>query len=366
MSDEELAILWSLCPGLAPSTLRRLVRIFGGIRAFHEAQVGDWAASGGVEDAQVSRMDAWRRTLPCPDHLKRQLASRGIVVIGRGAKNYPDRLLQLADPPIALFVRGRAELLVAERQTFAIVGTRRMTGYGMEAARWIAGEMARREAVIVSGLALGVDATAHAAALEMGGDTVAVLGCGIDRCYPPSNRRLYDQIASSGALVSEYPPGTPVRKYHFPERNRLIASLSGAVVVVQAGDRSGALITAQYALELGRDVYAVPGPITSRASRGVNRLMFDGAIPLVDPSDLWPGEAGVREQHVGKVPAHLEPCYRALGRHQPIRAGELAIVAELDAGYVFGALLEMELARMVERLPDGTYHLRPASFASDG
>jgi len=361
LGDAELAIVWSLCPGLAPSTLRRLVRAFGGVRAFHEARVADWVACGGVDAAQASRMDAWRRAEPSADRLKLQLEHRGIFVLARGAEDYPSRLSDLPDPPMVVFVQGRKDLLAPQRATFGIVGTRRMTSYGMEAARWIAGEIARRDAVIVSGLAMGVDATAHAATLEMGGDTVAVLGCGIDRCYPPSNRRLYDQIASTGTLVSEYPPGTPVRKHHFPERNRLIAALSEAVIVVQAGDKSGALITAQCALDLGRDVYAVPGPITSRASRGVNRLLFDGAIPLVDPNDLFPEPADVEIAGPWKIPAHLEPCYRALARHQPIRAGELATVAGLDLGYVFGALLEMELACMVTRHPDGTYHIRPSS-----
>ncbi|AEJ43247.1 DNA-processing protein DprA [Alicyclobacillus acidocaldarius] len=359
MGDDELALVWSLCPGLAPSTLRRLVRAFGGIRAFHEAPVADWVACGGLDAAQASRLDAWRRAEPSAYRIKSQFEHRGIWVLVHGADDYPRRLSDLPDPPLVLFVRGRKECLSPERVVFGMVGTRRMTSYGMEAARWIAGEIARRGAVVVSGLAMGIDATAHAAALEVGGDTVSVLGCGIDRCYPPSNRRLYHQIASTGTLVSEYPPGTPVRKHHFPERNRLIAALSQAVIVVQAGDRSGALITAQCALDLGRDVYAVPGPITSRASRGVNRLLFDGAIPLVDPHDLFPEQTDVENGGAQKVPAHLEPCYQALARHQPIRAGELASVAHLDLGYVFGALLEMELASMVTRHPDGTYHIRP-------
>ncbi|SIS90904.1 DNA-processing protein DprA [Alicyclobacillus vulcanalis] len=358
MNDTDLVIVWSLCPGLAPSTLRRFVRAFGSLQRFHNARVTEWVESGVVDERQASRLDAWRKGTPPPERLKAQLESRGIVLLALGSDAYPERLCALPDPPLALFVRGRKELLASERAAFAVVGTRRMTAYGMEAARWIAGEMSRRQAVVVSGLALGIDATAHAAALEIGGDTVAVLGCGIDRCYPPSHRHLYEAIVSAGALVSEYPPGTPVRKHHFPERNRLIAALSEAVIVVQAGDKSGALITAQHAADLGRDVYAVPGPITSRASRGVNRLLFDGAIPLVDPADLFAQATAPQPMSQPKIPAHLERCYHALEQHQPIRAGELAEAAGLDLGYVFGALLEMELARIVVRHPDGTFHTR--------
>jgi len=363
VGDAELEIVWSMCPGLAPRALRRLVRAFGGIGPFHEARVEEWVACG-VDAAQADRMEAWRRSRPSADGLKSELERRGIFVLARGDDDYPARLFDLPDPPLALFVRGRRDLLSPEREVFGVVGTRRMTSYGMEAARWIAGEMGRRRAVVVSGLALGIDATAHAAVLEVGGDTVGVLGCGIDRVYPPANRRWYEQIASTGTLVSEYPPSTPVRKYHFPERNRLIAALSQAVIVVQAGEKSGALITAQCALDLGRDVYAVPGPITSRASRGVNRLLFDGAIPLVDPNDLFSGQADAQSASPRTIPAHLEPCYRALEQHQPIRAGELATVAHLDLGYVFGALLEMELAAIVARHPDGTYHIRPSAAPS--
>lgn len=362
LNDEELAVVWSLCPGLSPSTLRRLVKAFGGIRAFHEADVAAWIEVGRVDAAQATRMDAWRRSGASASRIRQRLEHQGIAVIARGDEAYPARLLDLQEPPMALYVRGRADLLASERSAVGIVGTRRMTSYGMEAARWIAVEAARRNVVVVSGLAIGIDATAHAAALEMGGPTVAVLGCGIDRCYPPSHRRLYDAVASNGALVSEYPPGTPVRKYHFPERNRLIAGLSEAVVVVQAGEKSGALITAHFALDLGRDVYAVPGPITSRASRGVNRLLFDGATPLVDPNDLFHGHADVEVAAERSLPAHLEPCYRALERHQPVRAGELAALAQLDLGYVFGALLELELSRVVTRHPDGTYHLLPSNM----
>ncbi len=197
---------------------------------------------------------------------------------------YPERLRRLVDAPPLLVVRGDPSVLRAP--AVAIVGARAATHYGRTVARDLAATLARAGLVVVSGLAVGVDAAAHEGALEAGGLTVAFQACGPDRVYPAVHRRLADRIARAGAVVSELPPGTPPRSPHFPLRNRLISASSLAVVVVEARRRSGSLITARHAADQGVDVFAVPGPITAPTSQGPNRLIQDGAIPLLTPTDI--------------------------------------------------------------------------------
>ena len=197
---------------------------------------------------------------------------------------YPERLRRLADAPPLLLVRGDPSVLRAP--AVAIVGARAATSYGRIVARDLAATLARAGLVVVSGLAVGVDAAAHEGALEAGGLTVAFQACGPDRVYPAVHRRLADRITRAGAVVSELPPGTPPRAPHFPLRNRLISASSLAVVVVEARRRSGSLITARHAADQGVDVFAVPGPITAPTSQGPNLLIQDGATPLLTPTDI--------------------------------------------------------------------------------
>ena len=200
----------------------------------------------------------------------------GLRVLTIQDTEYPDRLKSIYDPPLLLYVQGRMPV-IDEEVAVAMVGTRDCTPYGILAAETLSHAMARQGALIVSGLARGVDAAAHRGALLAGGLTAAVLGNGHDVIYPAENRRLYEDIAASGVLLSEYPPGTRPEGRNFPVRNRIISGLCLAAVVVEAPFGSGALITAETALEQGRDVFAVPGPITSKASQGANRLIRDGA-----------------------------------------------------------------------------------------
>jgi DNA processing protein len=214
----------------------------------------------------------------------RKLARIRARLLPFSSSAYPERLRQLVDAPPLLAVRGDPSVLRAP--AVAIVGARAATHYGRSVARDLAAILARAGVVVVSGLAVGVDAAAHEGALEAGGLTVAFQACGPDRVYPAVHRRLADRIARAGAVVSELPPGTPPRSPHFPLRNRLISASSLGVVVVEARSRSGSLITARHAADQGVDVFAVPGPITAPTSRGPNRLIQDGAIPLLDPADI--------------------------------------------------------------------------------
>lgn len=241
--------------------------------------------------ASVSDPDALLRASATPkpsegqlDRGARALARIGARLLPFSSDAYPERLRRLADAPPLLAVRGDPAALRAP--AVAIVGARAATHYGRTIAQDLAARLARAGLVVVSGLAVGVDAAAHQGALEAGGLTVAFQACGPDRVYPAVHRRLADRIARAGAVVSELPPGTPPRPPHFPLRNRLISASSLAVVVVEARRRSGSLITARHAADQGVDVFAVPGPITAPTSQGPNRLIQDGAIPLLAPDDI--------------------------------------------------------------------------------
>ncbi len=204
---------------------------------------------------------------------------RGIEILGCEDADYPEALNAIYDAPPVLFLTGKRELLKAPMM--AVVGARKCTSYGSRAAYGIGRSLTDRGYAVVSGMASGIDSWGHKGALDAGGGTVAVLGCGVDICYPPDNQPLRSQIAERGLLLSEYPPGTPPRAVFFPERNRIISGLSLGVIVVEAGERSGSLITADQALEQGRDVYCVPGSIFAPMSRGTNRLIQQGGAMLL-------------------------------------------------------------------------------------
>lgn len=208
----------------------------------------------------------------------------GIIVIEKKDPAYPDLLRQIPDPPQQLYCIGNVQLL--KMPAAALVGSRKCSEYGKQVAMNLGKNLAAAGAVTVSGMAKGIDSFGHLGALKAGGKTIAVLGCGVDVCYPAENRKLYEQILSEGLIVSEYEPGTGPMPYMFPQRNRIIAGLSRVVTVVEAGRDSGALITAGLAEDFGREVYAVPGNITSMWSLGTNKLISDGAMPVVVLDDV--------------------------------------------------------------------------------
>ncbi|MDQ4128212.1 MAG: DNA-processing protein DprA [Actinomycetota bacterium] len=217
-----------------------------------------------------------------PDALQGRLATQGIRVVTLADEAYPSRLREVPDPPPTLFVKGE----VSEAVSVALVGSRKATAAGLDTARALGRALGERGVCVVSGLALGVDAAAHQGALEVGGNTLGVLGCGIDIVYPKEHRDLFESVAQSGAIVSEYCLGEAPLAWRFPARNRIIAGLCDVVVVVEAPEKSGALITARHALEAGRDVWAVPGPPGALEYRGSNRLLADGAGVLWDISEF--------------------------------------------------------------------------------
>ena len=282
MDDRERAcwVAFNRVPGIGVARFRLLLERFGSLAAAWQAPPRDLAQAG-LDRRALDALLAARPQLRPERELERVGRLRAKVVTWHDAA-YPPLLAAIPDPPPVLYVRGR----LAADQALAIVGTRRATLYGRDAAERLAADLASAGLTIVSGLAKGIDTHAHRGALKGGGRTIAVLGHGIDTCYPPENRRLAAEIAERGALVTDYAVGTGPLGENFPPRNRIISGLAAGVLVVEAGETSGALITSRYAAEQGRDVFAVPGPITAHASRGCHRLIQDGAKLVTSAEDV--------------------------------------------------------------------------------
>jgi DNA processing protein len=290
--------------------------------------------------------------------------------ITRSEASYPRLLGEIADPPKRLYISGRA---LDQAPYIAVVGTRKATAYGLDVARRLASELTEAGLVVVSGLARGIDAAAHEGALAAKGTTVAVLGCGLDVCYPRRNMALYRRIAAEGTLVSEYELGTGPRSHHFPHRNRIIAGMSLGVVVVEGRRDGGAMITARLAMESGREVFAIPGPAYSVASEGPHALICDGARLITGAGDvieelglLRPPPSGTPTGPSGPTEltgANLEPLnpdeaavLRALG-HQPELLDKVASVCGRPAAAVAAVLARLEVDGLVLRHAGGRFSL---------
>lgn len=293
--------------------------------------------------------------------------------IERGDAEYPALLLAVPTAPATLHVRGA--LVEGDALAVAVVGSRRATAYGLSVAEALAADLSARGVTIVSGLARGIDTAAHRGALRVGGRTIAVLGSGVDVVYPPENARLAEEIAARGALVSQFAPGTPPLPHHFPTRNAVIAGLSLAVVVVEAAERSGSLITARLAAELGREVLAMPGRATAPESRGANRLIQDGAALALGWEDVvaalperWKacldtggtigaaGESAAGREHrsgsgvpSGRPGAATRQVLSLLGE-DPVEIDHVIERSGLGAGPVSAALLDLELEGRVRQI----------------
>jgi DNA processing protein len=283
----ELLVLDQLS-GVGPVTVRRLVQRFGSARRALEASDRLFGEVAGPAAARERHDPGVRERV---EQALENARAIGAEVVSWSDDAYPSRLFPLADPPPVLFLRGRRELLEAAPMV-TIVGARRATARGRDVAERLGAALARAGVTVASGLALGVDGAAHLGALRATGNTLAVLGTGPDVAYPASHRALFGRILDHGLLVSEFLPGTSAAPHHFPRRNRILAALASVTVVVEAGRRSGSLITVDHALDLGRDIWAVPGPIDTSVCAGSNRLLVDGATPLISIDAFVAGVAG--------------------------------------------------------------------------
>ncbi len=351
MDERAYWIAFNCVAGIGPARLTALLDECGSIAAAWQAPIQTLQAAG-LDRRSVENLLAARRQLDPQLELERVI-SQGYGIYTWNDTDYPVNLRLIPQSPPVLYTRGQYDL--QDELAVAVVGTRRVSPYGREVAYQLGSELAQHGVTVISGLALGVDAIAHQAALASGGRTIAVLGSGIDQIYPPRNRRLALQIIERGALVSEYPLGTKPEASNFPPRNRIISGLSLAVIVVEAGKRSGALITAHFAVEQGRDVFAVPGSILNPGSAGCNQLIQDGAMPIVSVNDLLERLqlANVVAQQEARATVPASPAEELILKHistEPQHMNDIVRAAPMDTPEVSSLLAMMELKGLVRQV----------------
>lgn len=352
MDDEKrFWVGFNLVKGIGAARMRLILDAFGDARSAWEAPAESLRAIGLGPKVLTTLLQV--RESVSLDLVWERILSQGIQVTTWEDPGYPARLLEIPQPPPVLYLRG--EFQPADDFAVAVVGTRRVTSYGKQIAEEIAANLARNGVTVVSGLARGVDALAHHAAVQAGGRTLAVLGCGVDRIYPPENRRLAEQICLHGGLISDYPPGTPPDAANFPPRNRIISGLSRAIIVVEAGQTSGALITAAFAAEQGREVFAVPGSIYAPQSIGANLLIEQGARPYLNCTRLLEILNLTQAVEQGNVRVVLPgdaieaQLYAALSS-EPLHVDEIRQQTDLPIEKVTAALVMMELKGLVRQV----------------
>lgn len=349
--DTRYWVGFNIVPGIGPARLKKLLDYFGSAeRAWHASALD--LARAGLDRKPLQSLIAMRDKLDLDAEMHR-IEDTGAHVFTLQDEGYPRLLRQINLPPPVLYVKG--SYTPEDEWAVAVVGTRYAKAYGREATRYLAGELARNHITIISGLARGIDSEAHRAALEAGGRTIAVLGSGIDIIYPYENANLARDIVASGALITEYPLGTKPEKGNFPPRNRLISGLALGTLIAQAGEGSGALITAYYALEQGREVFAVPGSIFDHGCSGTNRLIQQGEAKLVMRAQDILEELNLtmvsQQAEVRAVVPENETEALVL-RHlseEPIHVDELGRATGLPIAQVTGTLALMELKGLVRQ-----------------
>jgi len=366
-----------LLPGVGPLTARRALDLHGDPRevAFR-LPAAAWREFPGIDATAAAEIVAARPTLMRRVEAEWDAAvRRDLRILARDDAQYPSMLAVLPDAPVVLYVKGQ---LPDGRVRLALVGSRRATAYGRQVARGLAADLARLGVEVVSGGARGIDTWAHRGALEAQGRTVAVLGCGFAHTYPPENEELFSAIAAAGAIVSEFPIETAPLAENFPRRNRLISALSAGTIVVEATDKSGSLITAGHALEQGREVMAVPGPVTSEQSRGCHRLIQQGAKLVQSVEDILcelspmyrdalasptPGPASAGPVHPDSPVPGLSPDEAAVlalfDDPRPIHVDRLADNATFGVARLQTALFGLALRGCIDPMAGGYYVARP-------
>ena len=350
--DLKYWVAFNHIPNLGAVRFRALESHFHDLENAWRASFGDLRAAG--LDEHVARTIVTNRDSVSPDGIMEKLEGCGGYALNWHDPRYPSRLAEIYDPSPVLYVRGSLE--AEDERSLAVVGTRKATAYGKEAAATLCKDLAANGVVVVSGLARGIDSIAHRAAMDAGGRTIAVLGTGVDTIYPPEHSMLARDIMEHGALVSEYPMGTSPKAQHFPQRNRLISGMTLGTLVIEAGDRSGALITVSHALEQGRDVFCVPGNIFSPASRGTNALIQEGAKAVVSHTDILEelnlNAAAFQMEMRGLAQPENEEEARILGHvtHEPLHIDELGRLADLPINMVTSVLAMMELKGLVKQV----------------
>jgi DNA processing protein len=343
-------VAFNLVKGIGPVRLEKLLDYFGDIQAAWSAPDHQLQSAGLSQ--KLSRQLLKIRSQISLDKLSDQIQEAGIQVLTWDDRDYPQSLRMIAQSPFVLYIKGN--LTEEDSWGVAVVGTRRYTEYGRRITEEISGELARHGISLISGLARGIDGLAHQGALTAGGRTLAVLGSGLDQVYPPEHRGLAEEIARQGALISDYPLGTPPDGSNFPPRNRIISGLSKIIIVIEAGLKSGALITAGYGAEQGKEVFAVPGKISSPMSRGTNLLIKQGAHPLLEVQDILDilNLSLFSEQKIVKKTLPGDPreavLFQVVG-DEPLHVDEICYQAKMPIEQVTSTLALMELKGMVRK-----------------
>ncbi len=356
MTDIKYWAAFSCIPNLGTVRFRLLERYFGSLEQAWIAGLGEFKAAG--LDDKTARAIISHRAGISPDGEMEKLERAGVKVLNWHHQTYPPRLKEIHDPPPILYVRG--EILPEDERSVAVVGTRKATAYGREAASNLAHDLARNGITIVSGLARGIDSVAHRAALDARGRTIAVFGSGLDIVYPPEHSKLAHEIGESGVLVSEYPLGTRPKADHFPLRNRLISGMTLGTLVVEAGETSGALLTVRWALEQDREVFCVPGSIFSPASRGTNALIQQGAKLVLDYKDILEELNLTVVAHQIEMRGIIQPqddteslLFNHI-THEPIHIDDIRRQSQLPITVVSSTLAMMELKGLIKQV--GSMH----------
>ena len=356
MIDKRYWIGFNLIKGIGAVRMQALIQHFGDLELAWKAAPIDLARAGlGLK--VIERIVQARANVDL-EKLWARIEAQGIKILTWEDEAYPQRLKEIEQPPPVLYIRG--EYLPDDLFAVAIVGTRRVTAYGRQITEELAAYLASNGITVISGLARGVDGIAHQTALKAGGRTIAVLGSGVDKIYPPEHRGLADKMIERGAIISDYAPGTPPDAANFPPRNRIVSGLSLAVVVIEAGETSGALITAEFAAEQGREVFAVPGSILAPQSKGTNKLIQNGALPLLSVNDLMQALNLTRmgEQKAARkvIPSdETEARLMDVLSDEPLHVDEIRNQTELPIEKVSATLALMELKGMVRQVGGMNY-----------
>lgn len=360
---ERLFLHWlTRMDGIGAVTVKRIGAFAGSYRNAYYIEGMELQKAGILKtEESCIKFDAWKKEFYRLEEKYYHLADKGIRFVAHFDPDYPARLLSMYDFPAALYVKG--ELPGKDEPAAAVIGARDCSAYGCQTAEYMAKELAEAGVNIISGLALGIDGAGHKGALNGGGKTFAVMGCGVNICYPRSNYSLYAKIPEQGGLISEYPPDIPPLARNFPIRNRIISGLSDAVLVMEARRKSGSLITAQIALEQGKDIYALPGRITDSLSEGCNHLIASGAFVLMSAENLLENmgisykkkdrERGKIEKGLAKREKMVYSCLDS----EPLHAEEIAARAGLPVSQSMDALLTLELEGYAVRTT-GLYYVK--------
>ncbi|MFO1482537.1 MAG: DNA-processing protein DprA [Verrucomicrobiaceae bacterium] len=362
MTRTEAFLALNLLPQVGPVRVRKLLQHFGSPERILTAKSSEIVQIDGFGITQAEAIASWENQIDLADELKK-IRERELTLLTQEDELYPPLLREIHDPPVILYVWGR--LTKRDHNAIGIVGSRHATNYGLSATKKLGFQIAYAGYTVVSGLARGIDTTAHEAALAAKGRTIAIIGSGIGKLYPPENMALAERIAQNGAVISEYPVDRIADKQTFPYRNRVVSGWSCGLIVVEAPARSGSLITAQQAAEQGRTVYAVPGPIDKPTSAGCNRLIQQGAKLIMDGADvlddlmtLFPTAPSAPKVEESKPVATLtldeEILYKAIGTDEA-HINDIVSSSGLTTATVNATLMRLEMKRLIRALPGRRY-----------